>query len=57
MAPNLSALFASYLETALQGPMQKMREKISGNSSSADMQRYFDEAFEEAVMIASERMT
>ena len=57
MAPNLSALFASYLETALQGPMQKMREKINGNSSAADMQRYFDEAFEEAVMIASERMT
>ena len=57
MAPNLSALFASYLETALQGPMQKMREKINGNSSAADMQRYFDEAFEEAVMAASERMT
>ena len=37
MAPNLSTLFASYLETALQGPMQKMREKINGNSSSADM--------------------
>ena len=57
IAPNLSALFASYLETALQGPMQKMREKINGNSSAADMQRYFDEAFEEAVMAASERMT
>lgn len=56
MAPNLSALFASYLETSLQGPMQKMREKINGNSSAADMQRYFDEAFEEAVMSASNYM-
>lgn len=57
MAPNLSALFASYLETALQVPMQKMRGKINGESSAAEMQQYFDEAFEEAIMIASERMT
>ena len=57
MAPNLSALFASYLETALQGPMQEMREKITGESSPAYMQHLFDEAFEKAVLIASERMT
>lgn len=56
MAPNLSTLFASYLETALQVPMQKMRGKINGESSTAEMQKYFDEAFEEAIMIASERM-
>lgn len=56
MAPNLSTLFASYLETALQVPMQKMRGKINGESSTAEMQQYFDEAFEEAIMIASERM-
>ena len=57
MAPNLSTLFASYLDTELQGPLQEMRARINGNSSAADMQRYFDEAFEKAVLNASERIT
>ena len=57
MAPNLNALFASYLETSLSAAMSRVREKITADTDISKMQSLFETAFEQAVLEASDKMT
>ena len=57
MAPNLSSLFASYLETSLSTAMSKAREKITADMPLDRMRDLFEDAFETATLEASDKMT
>lgn len=57
MAPNLNALFASYLETSLSAAMSRVREKITADTDISKMQSLFETAFEQAILEASDKMT
>ena len=56
MAPNLSAIFGSYLERELNHAIQAAMGKFNPNMTADAMMAQFDACFEQAVMKASEKM-
>ena len=57
MAPNLSALFGSYLETELNHSIQAAMGNVSGNMTPEQIMSLFDNCFTQAALKASERLT
>lgn len=57
MAPNLSAIFGSYLETELNHTIQAAMSNFNPNMTPDAMMNQFNQCFEDAVMKASEKMT
>lgn len=57
MAPDLSAIFGSYLETELNHVLQSMMGKFNPDMTPNAVLEQFNQAFEKAVMAASEKMT
>ena len=57
MAPNLSALFGSYLETELNHTIQAAIGQFNTNMTPDAMMAKFDQCFEQAIMNASDKMT
>lgn len=57
MAPNLSALFGSKLETELNHSIQAAINKFNPDMTPEEIMSQFDKCFEAAVMKASEKMT
>lgn len=57
MAPNLSALFGSYLETELNHSIQAAMSNVSGNMTPEQIMSLFDNCFTQAALKASERIT